>query len=90
MAICRHSSLVRRTLGDVDPVLQENKAENLRLALPHVSGILIRPGETFSFWKLVGNCTARLRGEGRAFCKGCPPVPSQIARTIDAGVTLDD
>ena len=39
---------------------------------------------------LVGNCTARLRGEGRAFCKGCPPVPSQIARTIDAGVTLDD
>lgn len=39
---------------------------------------------------LVGNCTAKLRGEGRAFCKGCPPVPSQIARTIDAGVTLDD
>ena len=39
---------------------------------------------------LVGNCTAKLRGEGRAFCKGCPPVPSQIARTIDAGITLDD
>ena len=39
---------------------------------------------------LVGNCTAKLRGEGRAFCKGCPPVPSQIARTIDAGTTLDD
>ena len=39
---------------------------------------------------LVGNCTAKLRGEGRAFCKGCPPVPSQIARTIDAGETLDD
>lgn len=39
---------------------------------------------------LVGNCTAKLCKEGRAFCKGCPPVPSQIARTIDAGVTLDD
>ena len=39
---------------------------------------------------LVGNCTARLRSEGRAFCKGCPPVPSQIARTIDANITLDD
>ena len=25
-----------------------------------------------------------------AFCKGCPPVPSQIARTIDAGKILDD
>lgn len=39
---------------------------------------------------LVGNCTAKLRGEGRAFCKGCPPVPSQIARTLHAGTTLDD
>lgn len=57
--ICRHSSLIRRTLGDVDTVLQENKAENLRLAAPHVDKILIRPGETFSFWKLVGNCTAK-------------------------------
>lgn len=57
--ICRHSSLIRRTLGDVDQALQENKAENLRLAVPHVDKILIRPGETFSFWKLVGNCTAR-------------------------------
>ncbi len=57
--ICRHSSLIRRTLGDVDQALQENKAENLRLAVPHVDKILIRPGETFSFWKLVGNCTAK-------------------------------
>lgn len=57
--ICRHSSLIRRTLGDVDQILQENKAENLRLAVPHVDKILIRPGETFSFWKLVGNCTAK-------------------------------
>ena len=39
---------------------------------------------------LVGNCTAKLRDGNRAFCKGCPPVPSQIARTIDAGKTLDD
>ena len=57
--VYRHSSLIRRKLGEVDTVLQENKAENLRLAIPHVSGILIKPGETFSFWKLVGDCTAR-------------------------------
>lgn len=57
--IYRHSSLVRRKLGKVDAVLQENKAENLRLAIPHVNGILIKPGETFSFWKLVGDCTAK-------------------------------
>ena len=54
-----HKSLIRRTLGDVDMRLQENKAVNLGLAAPRVDGILIRPGETFSFWALVGNTTAR-------------------------------
>lgn len=52
--ICRHNSLIRRTLGEVDPVLQDNKAVNLALAAPKINGILIRPGETFSFWHLVG------------------------------------
>lgn len=58
-AVYSHKSLIRRQLGDVDMRLQENKAENLRLAAPCVDGILIRPGETFSFWALVGHCTAR-------------------------------
>ena len=38
---------------------------------------------------VVGNCTAGLR-DRLPFCKGCPPVPSQIARTIDEMKTLDD
>ena len=57
--VYRHSSLIRRRLGQVDMELQENKAVNLSLAAPRVDGILIRPGETFSFWRLVGNPTAR-------------------------------
>ena len=36
--------------------LQENKAKNLSLVAPKISGVIIRPGETFSFWKLVGRC----------------------------------
>ncbi|MEG0765618.1 MAG: VanW family protein [Pseudoflavonifractor sp.] len=39
--------------------LQENKAVNLGLAAPLVTGIWVRPGETFSFWHLVGNPSAR-------------------------------
>ena len=39
---------------------------------------------------LIGNCTAKFRKEGRAFCKGCPPVPSQIARTLHENQTMDD
>lgn len=38
---------------------------------------------------IVGNCTARLKGYF-PFCKGCPPVPSQIARTINEGRNQDD
>ncbi|MDO5751495.1 VanW family protein [Arthrobacter sp.] len=58
VVVYRHNSLIRRKLGDVDLALQENKAVSLGLAAPHIDGILIRPGETFSFWKLVGPCTA--------------------------------
>jgi len=39
--------------------LQENKAVNLALAAPLVSNVLIYPGETFSFWKLVGKTSAK-------------------------------
>ncbi len=59
VVIYRHSSLIQRRLGDVDPVLQQNKAVNLAIAAPKVDGILIYPGETFSFWSLVGSCTKR-------------------------------
>ncbi|MBS7322721.1 MAG: VanW family protein [Bacteroidaceae bacterium] len=37
--------------------LQENKAVNLALAVKHIDGLLIRPGETFSVWKLIGRTT---------------------------------
>lgn len=54
VVIYRHNSLIRRTLGNVSMDLQENKAVNLSIAAPKVNGVLIRPGETFSFWHLVG------------------------------------
>ena len=57
VTIYKHSSLIRRTLGTVDMELQENKAHNLSIAVPKVSGVIRRPGETFSFWKLVGSVT---------------------------------
>ena len=59
MRISQHSSLLRRQLGADDVDLQENEVVNLRLASAHVDGLLIRPGETFSFNRTVGNCTAR-------------------------------
>lgn len=52
--IYKNNSLIRRRLGNVDLKLQDNKAVNLAIASPKVTGILIKPGETFSFWSLVG------------------------------------
>lgn len=54
--IYKHQSLIRRKLGNVDQHLQDNKAVNLGIAAPKISGVLIKPGETFSFWKFVGAC----------------------------------
>lgn len=54
-----HRSLLRRRLGESEMWLQENKVVNLRLATARVDGLLIRPGETFSFNRVVGNCTRR-------------------------------
>ena len=51
--VYQHKSLIRRKLGNVNMQLQENKATNLSLAVTHIDGLLIRPGETFSVWKLI-------------------------------------
>lgn len=59
IVIYKHNSLIRRKLGNTQMWLQENKAVNLALSTPKVNGILIRPGEVFSFWQLVGNTTAK-------------------------------
>lgn len=57
--VYKHTSLIRRKLGNVDFKLQENKAVNLSIATPKVNGIVINPGETFSFWRLVGEATEK-------------------------------
>ena len=52
-----HQSILLRKLKDVDMHLQHNKITNLRLAIERLDGIVIKTGEVFSFWKLVGRPT---------------------------------
>ena len=54
-----HGSLLLRELSPDEMALQHNKVVNLRLAGARTDGVVIRPGETFSFNKVVGNCTRR-------------------------------
>lgn len=56
--LINHRSFLLRPLKDVDMHLQHNKVTNLALAIKHINGVVIRPGETFSIWKLVGRPTS--------------------------------
>ena len=63
------SHMIKRGPG-IDPVLQENKVVNIKLAVSKINGTIIHPGEAFSFWRTVGKATKR-RGyrEGRVILK---------------------
>lgn len=56
-SLIKHQSFLLRPLKDVEMYLQHNKVTNLRLAISHINGVVIRPGETFSIWRLVGRPT---------------------------------
>ena len=55
----RHHTPLIRELRNVDLWMQYNKVTNLRLAVARLSGVVVYPGETFSFWRLIGRPTRR-------------------------------
>ena len=57
-SLIMHKSFLLRPLKDVDMYLQHNKVTNLKLAIQHIDGVVIKPGQTFSIWKMVGKPTA--------------------------------
>jgi vancomycin resistance protein VanW len=63
--IKKHQSVLLRKLGASDMQLQVNKVTNIRLAIQQINGVLIRPGETFSFCRLVGRPT-----KGKGYLEG--------------------
>lgn len=79
--IYKHCSLIRRKLGNTDLESQENKAVNLALSAPKVNGILIYPGETFSFWQTVGPDTA-----GNGYQEGLTISNGRPSRGIGGGL----
>lgn len=54
-----HTSIMVRKLYGVDIKLQESKVTNIEIACKYINKVVIHPGETFSFWKLVGNTTKK-------------------------------
>ncbi|MBN1498936.1 MAG: VanW family protein [Spirochaetes bacterium] len=52
-----HSTPLFRDLQGVENIMQQNKKVNLELACRRISGIVLKPGETFSYWRLIGKPT---------------------------------
>ncbi len=55
----KHQSKLLKKLGATDMQLQYNKVDNLKIVIEKINGVLIKPGETFSFCKTVGLPTKR-------------------------------
>ena len=79
----KHQSVLLKRLGESDMQLQINKVTNLAIALRQINGIVIRPGETFSFCKLVGQPTQRkgyLHGMELSFGEARPGIGGGICQ----------
>lgn len=70
-----HKTPTLRKLKDVDMWYQYNKIINLKIAVKRLNKIIIKPKETFSYWKLIGKPSKRkgyVEGMG-LFCGGYRP-----------------
>ncbi len=76
-----HTSSILRRLEGVDMELQRNKATNLRIACAKVNGIMINPGETFSFWRLIGE-----PGEKQGYREGLVISAGKLEKGIGGGL----
>ena len=76
-----HRSPVLRRLEGVDMDLQRNKGVNLALAAAQIDGVVIAPGESFSFWALVGRPSAR-----RGFLPGLALGGGRLQTAVGGGL----
>ena len=54
-----HATPLRRQLSSADEQTHQGKVNNLSLAAAKLDGTRLEPGQTFSYWRLIGPTTAR-------------------------------
>lgn len=64
------TGLIKHGKG-IDPETQHNKSTNIAIAGRNINGVILHPGEKFSFWRVVGRTTKK-KGykEGRVIERG--------------------
>ncbi len=82
----KHQSVLIRKYPDADISLQYNKVTNLKIAIAKIDGIIIHPGDTFSFYKLVGYPSKRkgyLKGMELSFGKVKPGIGGGLCQIVN-------
>jgi len=57
--IHKHRTPLYRKLRDVDIEMQQNKVQNLKIAIQRLNGLIIEPKDVFSYRKAIGRPTKR-------------------------------
>lgn len=76
-----HGTPLRRQLRGDQMEWQENKVTNLKIAVERLNGIVLHPGETFSYWKLIGKPSKR-----KGYKEGMVLFLGQIGGDIGGGL----
>ena len=76
-----HTSFLVRKLHGVDIRLQENKVANIKIACERINKLVIHPGETFSYWMILGRPTKR-----RGFTEGLVIAKNGLTSGIGGGL----
>lgn len=79
--LIQHRSFLLRPLKDVEMYLQHNKVKNLELAIQQIDGVVIRPGQIFSIWKMVGRPT-----KWKGYLEGMTLHNGKISKDIGGGL----
>ncbi len=76
-----HRTPLLRQLRGADMWMQRNKVTNLELAVKQLNGVLVRPGETFSYWRLIGNPTRR-----KGYLEGMQLINGKVVSAVGGGL----
>lgn len=79
--IASHHTPLIREFGKATMKLQFNKITNLSLAARQLDGLVVQPGETFSFWRRVGKPT-----RGKGYLEGMVLSNGEICAGIGGGL----
>lgn len=80
-SLIRHKSVLLRPLKDVEMYLQHNKVINLKIAINCIDKVVIKPGQIFSIWRLVGRPT-----KSKGYLEGMTLNNGRVSKDIGGGL----